>query len=97
MKKLVKMMSGPKRKEYESSAKRHGVHKETWFLQSTPVGDILLMYSEVDDAKKALSAYATDPDPFNIWVRQQMKDLTGIDFSQPPKGPPAEQLFKLGY
>ena len=97
MKKFVKVMTGPKRKDYERSEKRHGVHKETWFLQNTPVGEILLMYLEVDDAEKALSAFATDTDPFDIWARQQLKDLTGIDFSQPPRRPPAEQLFKLGY
>jgi hypothetical protein len=97
LKRFVGVITGPRRKEYEGWGKRHEVHKETWFIQATPMGDILLMYLEADDVTKALSVFSTDPHPFNAWVRQKLRGLTGIDFSRPLEGPPPEQLLKFGY
>jgi hypothetical protein len=97
LKKFVGALAGPKRKEYEGSGRRHKVQKETWFVQTTPMGDILLMYLEADDVTKALSVFSTDPHPFNAWVRQELNDVTGIDFNRPLTGPPPEQLLKFGY
>ena len=31
-------------------------------------------------------------DEFTTWVRGQVKDLTGVDLSAPPEGPPPDLL-----
>lgn len=35
---------GPRRREFEASEKRLGISKEAWFLQSSPQGDLVLLY-----------------------------------------------------
>ena len=80
-----------------ASGKRHGVHKETWFLQSTRQGDSLLRYAEVDDIEKTFRSIAAETDPFDRWMNQQFTKITGIDFTQQSKVRLPEQLLSYGY
>ncbi len=97
LKEFIATAMGPKWKEYDASQKRHGIHKETWFLQSTPQGDWIISYAELDDIQKAFGGFAVSTDPFDVWARDQTKEITGIDFSQPPQTPLPEQILKYGY
>jgi hypothetical protein len=62
------------------------VTKESWFLQETPMGDFLIVYYHAPDARKVGEALASSQEPFDVWFRSQVLEITGIDFSQPPKG-----------
>jgi len=92
-------MNGARRAEAEAAGKRHGLRKETFFIQSSPQGDMILIYIEADDPDKANAAYAADDDPFVVWNRQQSKEITGFDLADTsaPKPPPPLQVWKLGY
>jgi hypothetical protein len=37
--------------------------------------------------------FAASKDPFDVWYIQEMKENTGVDFSQPPTGPHPELLI----
>ena len=78
-------MMSKRRTEAEAANKRNGVRKDTWFLQSSPQGDMILGYSELDP-EKSLTASASDQDSFAVWSREQFKEITGIDMSKPPAG-----------
>ena len=93
---MFKTSSGPRRSEAEAANKKHGITKDTWFLQTSPQGDMILGYLETDDPEKSLTAYATDEDSFAVWSREQFKEITGIDMSK-PQGAPPEQLWRSGY
>jgi len=93
----LKDITGPMKKDFERSEKHLGIKKEAWFLQSSPEGDVLLVYIEANDVSKAFGDFAVSKDPFEVLARNTMKEFTGVDFSVPQKGPPPAQLYSYGY
>lgn len=76
---------------------RHGVKKETSFIQPTPQGDLIIVYQEVEDVDKLHTAYMADQDPFVVWLKERFKEIAGIDQNQLEQAPPPEQVWRFGY
>lgn len=68
------------------------VTKESWFMQETPMGDFLIVYYHSPDPERVHAALAVSQEPFDIWFREQILDLTGIDISTPLPGLPKQIL-----
>lgn len=68
------------------------VTKESWFLQETPMGDFLIVCYVSPDPEKVHAALAVSQEPFDVWFRAQILDLTGIDISTPLQGLPTQIL-----
>jgi hypothetical protein len=83
---------GERRKSFEEQLTAGGVTRETWSLQETPMGSFMLVWFEASDVEKAFAHVATTNDEFTTWFRAQVKDLTGVDLSAPPEGPPPDML-----
>ena len=96
LKDFVKEITGPKWAEYSAANKRYGVQKETWFLQSSPQGDWVMVYWEADDITKIFQEFGASTAPLDVWLREKLKEVSGIDYSQPSDAPPPEQLLKYG-
>ncbi len=79
--------------DYDRVQKNAGVEKELDFLQTTPTGDMLLLYFEGKDLKETFMAFAASKDPFDVWFIAEMTKNTGVDFSQPPPEPLPEMLI----
>jgi len=60
---FAKACMGPRRTEFAEALKRHGVTKESWFLQKTPQGDMMIVYFEAEDVEKAFETIATSKRP----------------------------------
>lgn len=78
--------------EFDASERRIKINKESWFLQQTPRGDLLIGYMESPDFASALGAFARSTDPFDIWFKERMASVTGVDLNNPPAGPLSDQL-----
>lgn len=83
---------GERRKEFDAQLVRNGLTRETWALQETPMGSFMLVWFEAPDIEAAFTDLATSVDEFTIWFRGQVMDLTGVDLSAPPQGPPPDVL-----
>jgi hypothetical protein len=83
---------GGRRKEFEAHRARHGVARERWALQETPMGSFLLVWFEAPDIEKAFTRLATSGEEFTIWFRGQVKDVTGVDLGAPPESSPPATL-----
>jgi hypothetical protein len=100
---FIKDIQGPMKKDYEKSQKRLGIKKVAWFLQSPNGGDSgdgndsLLMYLEAELMTRVFGDFAVSKEPFDVLMRNTMKEITGFDFSMPPKGPPPALLNSYGY
>lgn len=68
------------------------VTKESWFLQETPMGDFMIVYYHAPDLEAVHSALAASQEPFDVWFRAQILDLTGIDISTPMDNLPQQVL-----
>lgn len=78
---------GPRRKEWEAQMKRGGITRQIVSRQSTPMGEFTVVFFEGADPAAVLKNLATSADPFDKWFAQQIKEIHGIDASQPPPGP----------
>ncbi|MGI8927473.1 MAG: hypothetical protein ACR2HN_12625 [Tepidiformaceae bacterium] len=79
---------GPRRVGYEATQRRGGIMRETWSLQETPVGSFMLVWFEAADIDLAFSDIATASDDYSVWFRGRVKDVTGVDLSEPAEGGP---------
>ena len=87
-------MAGPRRSEFEASRRRLGLTTQRLYLQHTPQGALLIVYVEEDHLEQTSEGLATSQDPFDVWYRQQVQDIHGLDLTQQRSGPPSEQIFE---
>jgi Family of unknown function (DUF6176) len=97
LEKFAKTLAGPKRKEMAEDMKRYKETKETWFIESTPQGDVCIVYWEAKNATKVMEDFVVSKHPFDLWFKEQLRDITGIDFNNPPPGNPPKQVARFGY
>jgi len=82
--------SGPRRADLAEHLERAGVTRETWTLQETPMGSLMLVWFE-GDVEKAFADLATDSE-YSTWFRSRVLDVTGVDLGKPADGPPPTVL-----
>jgi len=79
--------------DFAVSQKRHGITKEEWTLQQTPMGSLVLVRFESDDPGASLAGFGQSQDPFDVWSRQRIQEITGIDMAAPSDDPLPEMLL----
>ena len=84
-------LMGPRSEEYAAS--QASILKESWYLQTTPAGEMLVVYFEAPDPAAVFSGLAASEEPFDIWFRDQCQDITGIDMKQMSMPALPEQVF----
>lgn len=89
---FIAEIEGPRRSEYEAAWRGYGVKVERIWIQETPQGKLSLVYLELDDPAQLFGGLATSDDPFTVWFRERILAIHGLDLTQPPSGPPNEQV-----
>jgi hypothetical protein len=82
---------GERKAAYETSRKRLGITREAVFIQPTPNGDVAVIYWEADDVDAALIGMATSQDPFDMWFRDHVREVHGLNIED--GFPPPEQVM----
>jgi hypothetical protein len=83
-------LSGPRREEFEAA--QISVQRESWFLQTTPAADLLVVHFEADDPMGVFTRLAASEQPFDVWFKEQVREISGVDLTQ-PVGPLSERVF----
>jgi hypothetical protein len=78
--------------EYDQSERQIGITKEYWFVASTPSCDQLVVYMESADFTRALGMFSQSQEPFDVWFKQQLAEVSGVDLGNLP---PDMQLPEL--
>jgi hypothetical protein len=87
-------MAGPRRQEAEEFYRSFGVIRESWHYQETPHGPLVISVTDVEgELSGKAQAYADSVRPFDLWFKDQVRNLTGIDPQIQPMGPPSEVIF----
>src|SRR4051794_40242758 len=86
-------MAGPRHNAYEASRKRLGITREVAYLQQTPQGDLAVVYMEAANISRVFEGFASSQEPFDVWFREQVKQIHNLDFSQPLPGPLPEAII----
>lgn len=79
--------------ELSETLRGFGITRETWHLQETPQGDLLVLVFDCDDPPAMLKEYSESDKAVPTWQRKCIKEILGIDLSEPPPGPPSKLLF----
>ena len=74
-----------RRAEYDRSERRIGITKEVWYLAPMPSGDQLVGYMETADFPRALQQFSQSRDTFDLWFKERMRTVTGLDLDDPPQ------------
>jgi hypothetical protein len=71
---------------------KYGVRSETWHTQPTPNGTLVIVTTEMED-ESVLPDYARSDGPFERWFKDQVKQVSGIDLDETPKGAPSREAY----
>jgi hypothetical protein len=82
-------LNGARREDFAESRRRAGVHERT-FLQSTPMGDLVIVTLEGDDPGRAFGRMLSADDEFTRWFTARASEIHGIDLTVRPTGSPSE-------
>jgi hypothetical protein len=74
-------LSGSRRKPYEASRQRLGIMREQLALVDTAFGATAVTTLEAPNVAKALGQIIASVLPFDIWYREQLQKLHGINLA----------------
>lgn len=74
---------------------RLGVRGESWHLQHTPYGVWVIGVTDVDSPEERAPQYAGSRHDFDVWFKEQVLALSGVDPEKQPLGPPTEEIFSF--
>ncbi len=74
--------------DYRDYQQRYGLGGERFFLRHTGQGDMIIMYAEGEDPAAAIARFARSSHPFDVWMREELLNLCGIDFIRRQTAPP---------
>jgi|TARA_B110000114_G_scaffold105720_1_gene111176 hypothetical protein len=80
--------------DFDKTLMGFGIENETWHLQATPQGDLLILVFECDDPNAMLRAFADSQEPLPVMQKRFLNETLGMDLSQPPPGPPSRTIFE---
>ena len=86
-------LNGARRSEFIQSRARAGVQERT-FLQSTPMGDLVIVTMEGEDPGRSFGQLVSATDAFTIWFLERVKAIHGVDLAAPmPDGSPSKLVI----
>ena len=88
--KTLEEIAGPA--EHEAAMRDAGISRHAAWHQQTPDGTLALVYMEAPD-EAAIGRFTASDAPFNAWFREVMKEVHGVDISQP--GPPVTKVLDV--
>lgn len=74
-------LSGSRRQMYEKSRRRLGVTREQLALVETAFGSAAVTTLEAPDVDKALGQIIASEHPFDLWYRERVRELHGINLA----------------
>lgn len=83
---FLRELDGPRKGDFDASERRIGITRELWYLATLPGGDQLVGYLEANNFGQAVGQFSASQDPFDLWFKKRMADVTGVDFNNIPPG-----------
>ena len=71
--------------EYDRSEQRLGITKEVAWSAPMDGGRAAVIYIESDDFNAAFSKFVQSQDEFDLWFKERVLDLSGLDLNNPPE------------
>jgi hypothetical protein len=79
---MLSCWSGERSEAHAESRQRLGIARESVWIQPTPAGDLAVVLIEAADLGQALHGIATSQEPFDVWFREHLKAVHGLDLAE---------------
>jgi uncharacterized protein DUF6176 len=73
------------REAYAASEQRIGIQKELWFISDLGEQELLVAYMESGDFGRAFEQFVASRDSFDLWFKERLANVTGLDLNDPPE------------
>ena len=77
-------LDGLRRWDFEDQQRRLGLVRHRVWLQETSEGPVALVVQEGADPERARAILASSTHAFDVWFKERVMELHGIDLSEPP-------------
>jgi hypothetical protein len=78
-------VEGPRQSDYDRSEQRLGITKEIAWRAPVNGGSAAVIYIESENFEQAFSQFVQSQDEFDLWFKQRVLDLSGLDLNDPPE------------
>jgi hypothetical protein len=75
---MTSCWTGERSAAHQDARRRAGITRETTWIQSTPMGDVAVVYMEADDLDAAFAMIGGSDEPFDVWFRDHVRNVHGI-------------------
>jgi hypothetical protein len=86
-------LNGSRASQAEAFYRGYGVAHESWHLQETAQGLLMISVTVLAEVAQAAEAYAASNAEFDRWFKDRARAVSGIDLDTQPLGPPTVQVF----
>ena len=91
---FVSALQNERRAEALAFYQAHGVTHESWYLQETSNGPLVIGLTQVTDVPPAPASFALTQTGFAGWFKEQVLALSGVDQNESPNGPPTTLVYE---
>jgi hypothetical protein len=78
---MTSFQSGERKTDYEDARRRAGITREQVWIQTTPAGDMAIVYLEADDLDAAWTTLGKSDEPFDRWFRDHLQQVHGFSLA----------------
>jgi hypothetical protein len=78
---MLSCWHGERSEEHSASRRRHGITRESVWIQGTPAGELAVVLIESPDLSHALLGLGTSDEPFDVWFREHLLAVHGMDLT----------------
>jgi hypothetical protein len=94
LRRFVAALQDERKAEALAFYEAHGVTHESWYLQDTPNGPLVIGLTQVTDVPTASASFALAQTGFAAWFKEQVRALSGVDQNESPNGPPTTLVYE---
>jgi hypothetical protein len=92
---FARAVGDSRKKDMTTFLQSFGVRRETWHLQRTAHGTLVIVVTDVEEPPlEKARAYSAAQGQYERWFKDNIKELCGIDPDVQPLGPPTETIFE---
>lgn len=78
---MLSCWHGERAEDHATSRRLHGITRESVWIQSSPGGDIAVVLIESPAVANAMLGLATSQAPFDVWFRDHVRAVHGLDLA----------------
>jgi hypothetical protein len=86
----IRECQGPRKEEFDSFNERMGLTLHRAWLTQGPRGPLVMVVLDGPGADNFMQRMATSHEPFDVWFRERVSEIHGVDFSQAGVVPPSD-------